>query len=235
MNTEDENDPFTEELRLDLPSPADDARVRARLISAGLLAGASVVIPGAATAAAAPSVGLFSKLVALPLLAKVGAGVAVATLASVPIVAHVARDTASTPRALATVTPAAPPPTPKTELVAAAPAPMPAEEPSVTQAPEVAPRTQAAAREPLVQPVVELPIPTRPSVGSFAPAPAPVDEGTLRAETALMEHALAALQRGDVTTARRGLAAHAAQYPNGHLAPERQRALERMLEKETKP
>jgi hypothetical protein len=231
MNTEDENDPFTEELRLDLPKAADETRVRARLISAGVLAGASVVVPGAATAAAAPSIGLFSKLVALPLLAKVGAGVAVATLASVPVVAHLARDTVSTQQAHATVTPVAPLPAPKPELVAAAPTPLPAEEPSVTPTPPLTPRTLVATRER----VVEQPLPTRPSVGSFAPASAPVDEGTLRAETALMEHALAALQRGDVTTARRGLAAHAAQYPNGHLAPERQRALERMLGKESKP
>jgi hypothetical protein len=232
MNTEDETDPFTEELRLDVPQPADEARVRLRLISAGVLAGASVVVPGAATAAAAPSVGLFAKLAALPLFAKVGAGVAVASLAAVPVVSHVAGGSAleTKPAGVAPAAVRMPAPvaeTPPPEVAAAAP--------SVEQTPEVTPRAPVASRVPATVSAAALPPPSRPSVGSFALAPEPVDEGTLRAETALMEHALAALQRGDITTARRGLAAHAAKYPNGHLAPERRRALERMLGKETKP
>jgi hypothetical protein len=239
MNTEDETDPFTEELRLDMPSTSDEARVRARLISAGVLAGASVVVPGAATAAAAPAATWFAKLVAVPLLAKVGAGVAVASLAAVPVVTHVTRASAPAPQplaALATVAPPAAPVAPKTagSVVEAAPVPTVAA-PQVTDAPAAEPRTVVAARGVSVLPALEAPAPTRPSIGSFAAVPEPVDEGTLRAETALMEHALAALQRGDITTARRGLAAHAARYPNGHLAPERQRALERMLGKETQP
>jgi TolA-binding protein len=67
---------------------------------------------------------------------------------------------------------------------------------------------------------------------SAAEAP---DEGTLRAETALLEQALAALKHGDLAAARRELARHAAQFPNGHLAPERERALARIREKERTP
>jgi TolA-binding protein len=66
-------------------------------------------------------------------------------------------------------------------------------------------------------------------------ADGPFDEGTLRAETALMERALAALEMNDFDTARRELNAHAARFPNGHLKPERESALGRMLAKETKP
>jgi TolA-binding protein len=75
---------------------------------------------------------------------------------------------------------------------------------------------------------------SRPSVASFAPAPStPVDEGSLRQETALMERALSALRRGDVQGARQALAEHASRFPNGHLVRERERALERTLGKET--
>jgi hypothetical protein len=239
MNTEDEMDPFTEELRLDMPSTSDEARVRAKLISAGVLAGASVVVPGAATAAAAPAATWFAKLVAVPLFAKVGAGVAVASLAAVPVVTHVTRSSAPAPQplaAIATVAPAAAPlaPTTARSVVEAAPT-LAVPAPRATDAPVAEPRAVVGARDVSVLPALEAPAPTRPSIGSFAALPEPVDEGTLRAETALMEHALAALQRGDVTTARRGFAAHAARYPNGHLAPERERALARMLGKETQP
>jgi hypothetical protein len=73
-------------------------------------------------------------------------------------------------------------------------------------------------------------------VGSFPTVEAkPIDEGTLRAETALMERALAAIKRGDVATARRELAAHAARFPDGHLKRERERALARTADKESEP
>jgi hypothetical protein len=249
MNTEDDIDPFTEELRLDLPSPEDEARVRLRLASAGVLAGAGVIVPSAATAATAVGNGMLAKLVALPLLAKVGAGVAVAALATVPVVVRVASSPAEPVRAPVTnVAAAAPPamPAPRHEAplveapsrtVSAAP------EPVVVKAPAVAPRSAAAARAVEAAALPAPPAPATPaapervgpSVGSFDVPPTPVDEGTLRVETALMERALAAMQRGDFTTARRDLAEHARKFPNGHLAPERRRALERMLGKETNP
>lgn len=75
--------------------------------------------------------------------------------------------------------------------------------------------------------------PALPAVGAFPIAPAVEDEGTLRAETALMEQALGAIKHGDWVTAKQKLAEHARTFPNGHLAPERERALERMREKET--
>jgi hypothetical protein len=51
---------------------------------------------------------------------------------------------------------------------------------------------------------------------------------TLEAETALIERALRAARRGDDDNALRWLSEHQSRYPNGALAPERQRALEQL-------
>lgn len=51
---------------------------------------------------------------------------------------------------------------------------------------------------------------------------------TLEAETALIERALRAARMGDDDNARRWLSEHQSRYPNGALAPERQRALEQL-------
>jgi hypothetical protein len=63
-------------------------------------------------------------------------------------------------------------------------------------------------------------------VGSFEAPVKPDDEGTLRAETALIERALAAIRAGDATRARALLAEHAERFPKGLLLRERERALE---------
>jgi len=239
MPNQPEFDPFTEALRQDLPSADDGARVRARLVSAGLIAGAGVVAPGAALAT---SGGLLAKLGALPMAAKLGASAVVVGVVAVPVLSRGSRDedsararTSNAQVAPAARSKAAPAPAPaRPEPPPAAALPGPAEVPAF----EPEPATMRSAPEPVRAPAL-LPAETRapspgPAVGSFPiVAEAPVDEGTLRAETALMERALAALQRGDVATARRELAAHAAQYPNGHLKRERERALERTMSKET--
>jgi hypothetical protein len=236
-DSDQEPDLFTQALRLDLPSTADEARVRAKLVSAGVLAGASVVVPGAA-AAATTGGGFVAKLAALPLALKIGASVVAVSAAALPVVASVASstDTLPAPRAA--------------ETARVAPAPAGADETAVSAA---APRAEPApaAPEVLASPVAAAPVRPRenasasadaspaavavlPAVGAFPAAEAaPVDEGTLRAETALMERALAAIKQGDLVTARRELALHATKFPNGHLKPERERALERTLGKET--
>jgi len=234
-----ELDPFTEALRLDLPSADDGRRVKARLVSAGLFAGAGVALPGAALAT---SGGLLAKLGALPIAAKIGASAVVVGVVAVPVLGRSPRedenDRARTSNAqVATVTrsKAAPAPAPtRPELRPDETLPSPANEP----APEPAPPTmRSAPARPGVAAALppETPTPSPgPAVGSFpVVVDAPVDEGTLRAETALMERALAAIRRDDFATARSLLAAHAAQYPNGHLKRERERALERTMSKET--
>jgi len=239
MSPSDPLDPFTEALRHDLPSADDGARVRARLMSAGLFAGAGVVAPGVALAT---SGGLLAKLGALPIAAKIGASAVVVGVVAVPVLGRSPREdesdrarTSSAQVAAVTRSKAAPAPAPtRPERRPDETLPSPAQAPM----PEPAPPTMRSAPDPLRAPAVspaEAPTPNPgPAVGSFpVVTEAPVDEGTLRAETALMERALAAIRRDDFATARRELAAHAAQYPNGHLKRERERALERTIGKET--
>jgi hypothetical protein len=255
MNDSDqEPDLFTQALRADLPSERDQARIKARLITAGVLAGATLVTPS--TAAAAASGGFLSKLASLPLSLKVGASVVVVGAAAVPVFHGVASDdhagAADAPVAVVVAPKATalnrakrvdePRPAPaevNPPALAALPAAPVAElEPAHTEPVSVRRVTGPAAVRGAELPAAQTP--SSPAVGAFpvhevapvAPA-APVDEGTLRAETALMERALAAIRRNDFTTARRDLAAHAAEFPNGHLKPERERALERMRGKET--
>jgi hypothetical protein len=238
-DSDQEPDLFTQALRLDLPSTADEARVRAKLVSAGVLAGASVVVPGAA-AAATTGGGFAAKLAALPLALKIGASVVAVSAAALPVVTSVASssDTHPAPRSaeMARVAPA-----PAGAATTAESAAAPHEEPATgAPAPEApaSPVTQAPARARENAPASAVASPAAvavlPAVGAFPAAEAaPVDEGTLRAETALMERALAAIKQGDLAAARRELALHAAKFPNGHLKPERERALERTLGKET--
>jgi hypothetical protein len=220
-------------------------------VAAGVLAGASVVIPS--TAAAATSGGIFSKLGSLPLTLKLGASAVVAGAAALPVY-----------QGISSSNEVVPPPAVVAAAVTARPGssvPKLAENPSVELRPEVPPaaaaegaptafapaheravaRPQAlqarssgapGARPAPEQAASERAVGTFPVVGG-APESAPVDEGTLRAETVLMERALTALGRGDFTTADRELTAHAARFPNGHLRRERERALERLRGKET--
>ena len=115
-----------------------------------------------------------------------------------------------------------------------------APEPQLARVPESVPR---AMPEP-VQPTA--PEPQRSRVASSSPAapqrarvaaseltatPAPpeaVRSSTLEAETALIERALRAARAGDAEGARNWLSEHQRRYPNGSLAPERQRALEQL-------
>ncbi|HEV8547546.1 MAG TPA: hypothetical protein VGQ57_00940 [Polyangiaceae bacterium] len=259
MNDDIEPEPFTDALREDLPSAADEARVRLRLASAGILAGVGVVAPGAAASGAVVSstsaTGMVAKFLALPLAVKVSASVAVVALAATPFVAasgsgesarrsnapakpalvSTARGTAAAtaPAATAVGLPSAPAGAlPETTAGSELTASLEAKAASAAEVRPVASHARIAAL-----PALAPPRSTQsglPSTGSFpVGAPEVVDEGTLRAETALVEQALAAMKRGDLATARRELATHAQKFPNGHLAPERERALARMREKET--
>ena len=278
MNGDSELDPFTAALREDLPTPSDEARLRVRLASAGLLAGTGLLTPaGSAAATATATTGVFAKVVALPLAVKLGVSLALAGVAVVPLV-HLRSHAAPAPvevsaRAVARVT--APPARPTAEGArrvdvteraekgvseppgaatarAASAESVASGEPASPAKPEHGPAQGTVVAEGEVRALgrsaregaternlgTGAPTPTSslPAVAAFPEAPvASEDEGTLRAETAVMEHALAALKRGDLGTARRELALHAAQFPNGHLAPERDRALARIREKELTP
>jgi hypothetical protein len=231
---EPENDPFIAALRGDLPTERDQARVRARLLSAGLLVGTGLTAPGVAAGGAAAS-GLLPKLLALPMMAKIGLAATVVGLSAAPIAGYVAHDAAKpasapigAPREVAEVRPALTTATTSIATVTALPAAQatPAE-------PAKSPRERVRSLPEFSSDVTPAPAlavpPAGPSVGSFeAPSAkaAPVDEGTLRAETALIERALAAIRAGEATRARALLAEHGERFPNGLLVRERERALE---------
>lgn len=251
MNSpEPEFEALVDALRGDLPSQADEQRVRRRLLAAGVGVAAGLVAPGAAAAATASSVpvALAHKLGALSWVTKVGiAGLAVT--AAVPAVRWAAEPSASA-------------------LVEAAP-PAPRVQPAAARAPALqrTPQTEAPLPGPGIVPEREpvenrnIPVPLEPLATDVRRAAEPLpstaafpeDQGsgagvedalrprsetaapsTLRAETALIERALYALRIGDRDAARAALAEHARLFPNGLLARERERALARANATETR-
>jgi hypothetical protein len=232
---EPENDPFIAALRDDLPTEHDQARVRARLLSAGVLVGTGLAAPGVAAGGAVAS-GLLPKLLALPMMAKIGLAATVVGLSAAPIAGYVAQSDAgkpqaaphSAPREAAEVRPALTTATTgvATATAASAPVATPAE-PAKSSRERVRSLPEFSRDVSLAPAAAEAP--AGPSVGSFeAPAPpaAERDEGTLRAETSLIERALAAIRAGEATRARALLAEHGERFPNGLLVRERERALE---------
>jgi hypothetical protein len=229
---EPENDPFIAALRGDLPTERDQTRIRARLLSAGLLVGTGLTAPGVAAGGAVAS-GLLPKLLALPMLTKIGLAATVAGLSAAPIAAYVAHDDAtkpksapqSAPRDIATVRPAL---TTATPTIATATALPNAEATKASNA--RSPRERVSSLPEFSSDVTPAPalaqVPAGPSVGSFEAPATPGDEGTLRAETALIERALSAIRAGEATRARALLAEHGERFPNGLLVRERERALE---------
>ena len=229
MNAHDD-DPFTQALRDDMPALGDEARIRSRLVSAGVIAGAV-----AAPVGAAASSGIAAKVVAWPLAAKVGASLAVVGVVALPVVSRVTWTSEPSPASV--VVKAAVPVARPAPRAATAPVRAASQDPEKPSEPAAVPALPAResvrpVRESSKAPVVAVASPL-PAVASFEDAPKPLDEGSLRAETALMERALSALQRDDVAGARSALAEHARRFPNGHLVRERERALERILGKET--
>lgn len=252
---------YTTALRGDLPKASDEARVRKLLAEAGVLAG-SIAAPGAALGAATTGGGVAAKVAALPLAVKVGGALVVAGIVATPVVRHAvmaseqramkatlsappdriataARARGSSPRSSANTATgtelAAAPSNLEAPSVATAPVVEARVEPERSRTPSIGARaSDGALRTASDTTPLGRSIPASPSVASFEVAPSSArDEGTLRAETALIERALTALRRGDSAAARRALAEHSARFPEGQLVRERERALAKVAEKET--
>lgn len=237
-------DMLEEALRADLPSKDAEARVRRRLLAAGVAVGNAVAATTAAasgagaTTVATAGAGAIAKLATLSWGLKVGLAAAV-TIPSAGLLwehhqrgsaAPVAATTAATGGADATTEPATAPPLPKIDLPASEPpaTPEPATEASSTRA--------AARREEPSPPLATPPAPLAPSRREFAPpgeaardreAPAST---TLSEETKLLDRAFAALSAGDRDAARRLVAEHESRYPQGLLVKERERAKNKLSE-----
>jgi hypothetical protein len=239
---------FIEALRSDLPDADADARVRARLFAAGIGVAAGLSATGAAGAhgaATGAKVGVLSKLAALPLAAKVGAASLVIAASAVPVVSVVTSEAPQAAEMVASPRGAA---TPPARTLAALPGATPALWPEQAEEPEALDQDPAGVAEPGAaaraarrlapaprseptlarDPAPEDPAPRAGSVASFPVPAAQTPEGTLRAETALIEGALSAIRAGDRARAARLLDEHRRGYPNGLLIRERERALERL-------
>lgn len=252
MSIDPETSPFEEALRADLPSAETEARLRRRLLAAGLAVGSSaattVAAAGSTTAttvaagSSAAAGGLMTNVVGMSWGIKLGfaAAVAIPTLgllveSSGPEASHSppapsAAIVATAPRATAL---AAPPVERAAPLEAEASSPSaPAEVParavlapaSVSTRREVAPVT-APERE-----RAELPAARAFDAALEAPAVSPPRATTLAEETRLLDAAFAELAAGNHARATQLLAEHESRYPQGLLSKERERAKSKLSE-----
>ncbi len=240
-------DPFIEALRCDLPSDEQERRIRARLVGAGVVAGAGLIMPGVAGAASATAnAGLVPKLALWSWGAKVGlAGLIVAV--GVPIASELAKtETSAAPPTVVTATRVAQAqnngdsrPHRAEQASSAAPpitfrSTTPAAIPQAASPLELARRTRPqpeVSRRDAARPGTA-PTADAPSVGGFpeietSSAARGPQESSLREEAELIERALSALRSGERTAALRWLAEHSRRFPDGQLRRERDRARER--------
>lgn len=219
-------------LRGDLPTPATEARLRRRLMAAGVAVGHGVATT---TAAAASAGGVAAKLAGLSWGLKLGLAAAVA----IPTVGLLLDAEAERPRATeAPVVAAARPapvaaqvvvPSPAAPGVAAA-----AAEPAAPTPERIQPR---AAKAPALEAAPTSNVtatPAHPSQADFSTAPAPARApevgSTLAEETRLLDSAFAELAAGRRDRAALLIHEHEARFPAGLLQRERERAKTRLSE-----
>ena len=254
MSVQDEDSPFEAALKGDLPSGAEQARVRQRLLGAGISVGSGLA---ASSAVASTPLGwgasLVAKVGALSLAAKVGLVVAVAApLVAVPLVRS-----SAVHRALAS---GAPVPVAQATAAVSSSALTPLgapSEPLVPVAPSVAPRVEApnalvASTKPTAGEVAASGPPSSerlaapsaradpsaalPSVAAFDSVASGVGKAeserlratTLAAETQLLDRAFAEIAAGHRDAAAALIAEHQRRFPNGLLSQERERARARL-------
>jgi hypothetical protein len=230
MSTEPE-DVLEEALRGDLPPPDTEARVRRRLLAAGIAVGNGVA---STTAAAAGAGATAAKIAGLSWGLKLGLAAAVA----IPTVGLLLdnRDERSGRVEAPSVATGRPSNAPTNEATPAPPAPaaaVPATEPAA-RTPE---RTPArAARAPVSDAAASnVPaMPARPSQSDFTAAepaaPPPHVSSSLAEETRLLDNAFAELTTGNLARAAVLIREHEARFPAGLLQKERERAKARLSE-----
>jgi hypothetical protein len=231
MSTEPE-DLLEEALRGDFPSADTEARVRRRLLAAGVALGNGVATTTATAAGA-------TKLAGLSWGLKLGLAAAVA-IPSVGLLLD-ERTERSTGTAVAQVashrgTTAAPSPVPSTKTTAtAAVEAVPAVVP-VSQAPDrLPPRVAKAADAGTAAPAQNASPLAPPSQADFtaaveAPARPPEAASTLAEETRLLDQAFAELTAGNRSHAAALIREHETRFPAGLLQKERERAKTRLSE-----
>jgi TolA-binding protein len=253
-------EPLIDALRSDFPEQKQAERLRARLVAAGIIASGVVATPSAAAGSTGSSAlggagaqaSVVSKAAAVFGGSKVLLAAVVVAGSSLPVAAYVVQSSTGTETSKVaeaferanterSAPSAAPAPLATPELPAPAQESVPLRAPVAEEeraadvrpapvAPVTRPERPVTTSSPSPEPETPLP---RASVAAFAPITPPPQESTLRAEAELMARALSALRSGEYTTARSLLRQHAERFPNGALAPERDRALARLNQAET--
>lgn len=241
MSTEPEASEFEQALRADVPSAETEARLRRRLLAAGLAIGNGMATTGAAAAGTATtgagSGGLVANAVGLSWGVKLGFAAAVA----IPTVGLLMEASDPEPRAAVGAVSAAAParvsaaPLPIASALPTSPAAEPVREPEPSR---TKPNSGSVGRrEPAAADVERAVIdaPTAPSQATFAaaapePPAARPSQSTLGEETRLLDAAFAELAAGNRARAAQLIAEHEARYPRGLLSKERERAKTRLSE-----
>ena len=232
----DNEELLEEALRGDLPSPAVEARVRRRLLAAGVAVGQGVATT-TAVASGAGAAGAAAKAAGLSWGLKVGLAAFVA-IPTVGLLLEGRHEDANDSAAKVAAPQAAPqPPTAPHAAEPTLPSPTLAADPTLFAAPEPPPsRLKAVAPTAVATPVEAQPNPAHPSQADFAattpdtPARAPQVGSTLAEETRLLDGAFAELGAGRLERARALVSDHETRFPNGLLLKERERAKTRIFE-----
>jgi hypothetical protein len=238
MSIDPEDSVLEDALRRDLPSADAEARLRRRLLAAGVVVSNGIATTTAAASGAAATsasaTGVLAKALGMSWGIKLGltAAVAIPTLGLWLDDRGAAPQDPAPPPAVVLATATEPKLTPALPAPALPAEPGAAAEPAVAVAPE-------RALERRARPVVEAPeavaLPLRPSQSDFgavpaAPASSPHAPSTLGDETRLLDGAFAELSAGSLGRAAALIAEHEARYPRGLLAKERERAKIRLSE-----
>lgn len=246
MSTDPEDSLLEEALRQDFPSADAQARVRRRLIAAGVAVGNGMAVGSAAAAAGASgagaSLGVASKGLAISWGVKLGVMAAVAVPAVGLLVENqLTAPASSAPAAVARQVPerlpaARPaPPSDGAPRDGAPSVPALAPSPNANEPAPLSPRSPLNAAVALLAPA-PAPAPaaaSQPSRGSFEPAePASPSRvtSTLAEETRLLDAAFAELTLGHTERAAALISEHERRFAQGLLLKERQRAKLRLSE-----
>jgi hypothetical protein len=231
----DDEELLEEALRGDLPTPQVEARVRRRLLAAGVAVGHGVATT-TAVASGAGAAGVAMKAAGLSWGLKLGLAAFVA-IPTVGLLLEGRHDDAKG-SAVQGAAPQAPARRPA-ELVArepAEPGPALAENQPPPAAPEQPlPRVKAATPTAPATPQAE-PGPAHPSQADFAatapeaPMRAPQVGSSLAEETRLLDGAFAALAAGKLERAKALISEHETRFSAGLLLKERERAKARLME-----
>jgi hypothetical protein len=235
MSPDSEDTALEEALRDDLPSAETSARLRRRLLAAGLAIGNGAAASTAAAAAGA-SAGVASKGgLALSWGFKLGA-LAVVAIPSVGLLVESQSEPQLAPPPSSVAAPAGKPRSPeRATLPAEAPAPelALAGEAEPVAPPVARPARAESSERSLSAPARHQSAAAAPSQVDFATidaASVPSAASTLAEETRLLDSAFAELSAGRATRARELVAEHQRRFPNGLLQKERERARARLTE-----